>query len=206
MPAHSSAMRELGQFLKARRAELHPEDVGLVAVGDERRRVTGLRREEVAQLASISTGLLHLNRARTPACVAARPRRSDPRAATRTGPGRLPPHPARADRPTERISPGTARRASTQRAVRVARLLAQLDDTPALVFSHRLDILDWNDLAAALLLDPPGPTQLRASSVHRRGNARPLPRMGTGRADVRGRPSHERRRESRRPGALLARR
>jgi transcriptional regulator with XRE-family HTH domain len=43
---------ELRDFLKQRRALLKPEDVGLVAGG--RRRVPGLRREEVAELAGIS--------------------------------------------------------------------------------------------------------------------------------------------------------
>ncbi|MGW1379073.1 helix-turn-helix transcriptional regulator [Streptomyces sp. NPDC002446] len=43
----------LGQFLRARRELLRPEDLGLPA--DGRRRVTGLRREEVAQLAGVST-------------------------------------------------------------------------------------------------------------------------------------------------------
>lgn len=45
---------ELGEFLKARRAELSPRTVGLPESGGPRR-VAGLRREEVAQLASIST-------------------------------------------------------------------------------------------------------------------------------------------------------
>ena len=44
---------DLGEFLKARRAELNPADVGLPAGGP--RRVAGLRREEVAVLAAIST-------------------------------------------------------------------------------------------------------------------------------------------------------
>ncbi|WP_037870621.1 helix-turn-helix transcriptional regulator [Streptomyces sp. NRRL S-813] len=42
----------LGQFLRARRELLRPEDIGMPA--DGRRRVTGLRREEVAQLAGVS--------------------------------------------------------------------------------------------------------------------------------------------------------
>jgi len=42
----------LGDYLRARREQLCPEDVGLVA--GMRRRVTGLRREEVATLAGIS--------------------------------------------------------------------------------------------------------------------------------------------------------
>ncbi|KIZ13714.1 helix-turn-helix domain-containing protein [Streptomyces natalensis] len=44
---------EIGSFLKARRAGLNPEDLGLPD-GVNRRRVRGLRREEVAQLAGIS--------------------------------------------------------------------------------------------------------------------------------------------------------
>ena len=42
----------LGDFLRARRQQVHPEDVGLVA--GARRRVAGLRREELAMLAGIS--------------------------------------------------------------------------------------------------------------------------------------------------------
>src|SRR5437660_8823258 len=45
---------ELGAFLRARRSELSPSDVDLPE-GGTRRRVAGLRREEVAQLAAIST-------------------------------------------------------------------------------------------------------------------------------------------------------
>ena len=48
--AHASA---LAQFLRARRSLVQPADVGLPAGG--RRRVAGLRREEVAVLANIST-------------------------------------------------------------------------------------------------------------------------------------------------------
>src|SRR6516225_5073225 len=44
---------ELGEFLKSKRAAIAPESVGLPAVGNPRR-VRGLRREEVAQLAAMS--------------------------------------------------------------------------------------------------------------------------------------------------------
>src|SRR3954467_5394904 len=44
---------ELGSFLRARRSELTPSDVALPDGGGQRR-VAGLRREEVAQLAAIS--------------------------------------------------------------------------------------------------------------------------------------------------------
>ena len=43
----------LGDFLRARREQVQPEDVGLV--GGTRRRVAGLRREELALLAGISS-------------------------------------------------------------------------------------------------------------------------------------------------------
>jgi transcriptional regulator with XRE-family HTH domain len=43
---------DLGEYLRARRGQLRPEQVGLPA--GERRRVSGLRREEVAMLAGIS--------------------------------------------------------------------------------------------------------------------------------------------------------
>ncbi|WP_238412063.1 helix-turn-helix domain-containing protein [Saccharothrix deserti] len=45
---------DLGEFLKARRSELNPADLGLPTDG-QARRVAGLRREEVALLAAIST-------------------------------------------------------------------------------------------------------------------------------------------------------
>ena len=50
MPPHSP----LGDYLRARRGLVRPEDVG-VRVGGEHRRVAGLRREEVAIRAGIST-------------------------------------------------------------------------------------------------------------------------------------------------------
>ncbi|MEY9844622.1 transcriptional regulator with XRE-family HTH domain [Streptacidiphilus sp. BW17] len=44
---------QLGRFLRTRRAQLQPSDVGLPEF-DERRRVPGLRRDELAQLAGVS--------------------------------------------------------------------------------------------------------------------------------------------------------
>src|ERR1035441_949122 len=45
---------EFGQFLRVMRARMHPEAMGL-ATTSTTRRVAGLRREEVAQLAGVST-------------------------------------------------------------------------------------------------------------------------------------------------------
>lgn len=47
-----TGQRHLGEFLQARRALIAPQSAGLRAGG--RRRVAGLRREEIAQLAGIS--------------------------------------------------------------------------------------------------------------------------------------------------------
>lgn len=44
---------QLGRFLRTRRAQLQPSDVGLPEF-DERRRVPGLRRDELARLAGVS--------------------------------------------------------------------------------------------------------------------------------------------------------
>lgn len=49
----AARLQELSAFLKSRRAKILPESVGLAPGG--RRRTPGLRREEVAQLAGVST-------------------------------------------------------------------------------------------------------------------------------------------------------
>src|SRR5437764_5646907 len=54
MSSRDQEQNELGAFLRARRSELSPSDVDLPE-GGRQRRVAGLRREEVAQLAAIST-------------------------------------------------------------------------------------------------------------------------------------------------------
>jgi transcriptional regulator with XRE-family HTH domain len=51
--ASDERRREIAQFLRRRRQRLSPEEVGLAARG--RRRTPGLRREDVAELAGIST-------------------------------------------------------------------------------------------------------------------------------------------------------
>lgn len=48
------ANKELGDFLRARRAGLAPQEIGLPAELDASRRVAGLRRGEVARLAGVS--------------------------------------------------------------------------------------------------------------------------------------------------------
>jgi transcriptional regulator with XRE-family HTH domain len=50
VPSHRA---DIGEFLRSRRARIQPADAGLSVYG-ERRRVPGLRREELAQLAGVS--------------------------------------------------------------------------------------------------------------------------------------------------------
>jgi hypothetical protein len=53
--ARSGVRGEIQTFLTTRRARISPEQAGLPAYGGERRRVLGLRRDEVALLAGISS-------------------------------------------------------------------------------------------------------------------------------------------------------
>ncbi len=140
-------MSELGEFLKAKRAAITPEEVGLPAIGNPRR-VSGLRREEVAQLAAVSVDhYTRLEQGRVTSAsdnvltgIAAALRLTDderaylqliarPQAERRTG------------RPPSRV------------AAPVHDLLAALPHTPALVLGPRTDILAWNTAATALFLD-----------------------------------------------------
>jgi transcriptional regulator with XRE-family HTH domain len=137
---------QLGDFLKARRAQLTPSDVGL-ALGHGHRRVPGLRREEVAQLASISVDYLsRLERGRVPASATvlmtlarALGLDDDQRAYMYALAGKAPA--IRRRRAPQRVRPA------------MRRLLDQLTETPALVIGKRLDVLAWNEAATALYTD-----------------------------------------------------
>jgi transcriptional regulator with XRE-family HTH domain len=143
----ADAPGELGAFLKARRSELTPRAVGLPE-GESHRRVPGLRREEVAQLASISVDYYtRLEQGRVPASasvlatLASALRLDDDQQAY------LYEVAGKTDaRPRRRRSRQTPRPAMT-------RLLDQLEGTPALVLGKRMDVLAWNAAAAALFTD-----------------------------------------------------
>jgi transcriptional regulator with XRE-family HTH domain len=142
----SGHANELGAFLKARRAELAPRDVGLSEDGT-RRRVAGLRRDEVAHLAAISTDYyagLEQGRINASASVLAALARTlklnaDQRAYLYELAGKQPSHP----------------RSHTPLKARpfMLRVLDQLTDAPAMVASRICDVLAWNQLAAALIMD-----------------------------------------------------
>ncbi|WP_432497732.1 helix-turn-helix domain-containing protein [Kineococcus gypseus] len=137
--------RELGSFLRSRRERLRPQDVGLPP--GPRRRTPGLRREEVAVLAHISTEYyVRLEQGRAP-------RPSGEVLAGIAGALRL----TDAESGHLHLLAGTAplRTALHRRDVRpsVLALLQRLPGTAAVVLSAAFEVLAWNDLAAALMED-----------------------------------------------------
>ena len=136
----------LGDFLRARRDGLDPTEVGLSLLG-ARRRVPGLRREEVAHLAAISHDYYaRLEQGRIAPSLAVLKTLSDVLrldAEQRAYLYEL------AGKPVPR------RRTSEQHRVRpqLQRLLDAMTEIPAFVFDHRFDILAWNPLAAAIYVD-----------------------------------------------------
>jgi transcriptional regulator with XRE-family HTH domain len=146
-PAISSPRGPLADFLTARRAVVTAAQHGLPEPGYPRR-VAGLRREEVAQLAGISTDYysrLEQGRVRAAsrAVLAAIARALLLNDDQQRHLFQLA-HPEASEQPGE-----SEQRITTQ----TARLLANLIDTPALVLGRYLDILAWNRLGAALLGD-----------------------------------------------------
>ncbi|MFG2120494.1 helix-turn-helix domain-containing protein [Streptomyces sp. NPDC048710] len=135
---------DLGDFLRSRRARIQPEEVGLPVHG--RRRVPGLRREEVAQLAGVSVDYyIRLEQGRGPGGVSdavldaiARVLRLDETEHTylRTV---ARPRGRRERRPAApRVRPG------------VQLLLDSMVRTPAFVLGRRMDVLAWNALGDAV--------------------------------------------------------
>jgi transcriptional regulator with XRE-family HTH domain len=139
--------KEPDAFLRARRADLAPEAVGLDAIGD--RRVRGLRREEVAQLAMISTDYYtRLEQGRLASAseevldaLAAALRLSTDERSYLFKLAHKNDHGHHRSRDAEGVRPQTHR------------LLEHLRDTPALVFGRYLDLVAWNQLATAVFKD-----------------------------------------------------
>lgn len=137
--------QELGRFLRSRRERLQPQDVGLPS--GSRRRTPGLRREEIAVLAHISTEYyVRLEQGRAP-------RPSGEVLAGIAGALRL----TDAERDHLHVLAGTApiRTGLHRRDVRpsILALLERLPLTAAFVTSAAFEVLAWNDLAAALMED-----------------------------------------------------
>jgi transcriptional regulator with XRE-family HTH domain len=148
MTARRELQAQFGEFLRARRMECTPEQVGLPAVGMPRR-VTGLRREEVAHLAKMSADYY-----------------------TRLEQGRLPPP---SDDVLEAIA-GALQLDDDQRAYmrelahrsqersvkmlppervtkRTQVMLDCMTGAPAMALGRVMDVLAWNELAASFFVD-----------------------------------------------------
>ncbi|TVT52692.1 helix-turn-helix domain-containing protein [Amycolatopsis rhizosphaerae] len=135
--------QSIGEFLRSRRARIQPREVGLPGHG--RRRVPGLRREELAQLAGVSVDYyVRLEQGRSQNV-------SD---AVLDSIARV----LRLDE-TERVHlrnlvrPAKKARRSGGQHVRpgVQRMLDMMTDLPAFVLGRRMDILAWNALADAVI-------------------------------------------------------
>jgi transcriptional regulator with XRE-family HTH domain len=133
---------DLGKFLQARRARVNPADVGMRE--DSRRRVPGLRREELALLAGVSVDYytrLEQGRAKRPSeqvlNAVARALRLDE--TTRAHLHRL--------AGNSRLSP---LHASAGVRPSLQTMLAAIDAFPALIMNHRQDVLASNRLARLL--------------------------------------------------------
>ncbi|MEV0585200.1 helix-turn-helix transcriptional regulator [Nonomuraea sp. NPDC050310] len=142
-------MEDLGTFLRGRRARITPQQIGLRTFGTARR-VPGLRREELAQLAGVSAGYytrLEQGQAGTASeqvlDALARVLRLDRiERAHLHNLARQPATPGLAEPPPEDPHP------------RVLALLAALGETtPAIVLGRRGDVLAWNRTGHALFAE-----------------------------------------------------
>jgi transcriptional regulator with XRE-family HTH domain len=148
MSTTDSDQNELGVFLRARRSELSASDVDLPEGGTQRR-VAGLRREEVAQLAAISTDYytrLEQGRIKPSSQVLASLARvlrldDDQRTYLYEVAG------------TNSTAAKSRRRVAQKIKPHMQRILDHLTDTPAIVMTPTHDILGWNPLAGALMVD-----------------------------------------------------
>ncbi|MFE2041384.1 helix-turn-helix transcriptional regulator [Streptomyces sp. NPDC059477] len=142
----------LGDYLRTRRALVSPADVGLPPTG--RRRVPGLRREEVAELVGLSTDYyvrLEQGRADHPSdeVLDALSRALNLGSAERAHLYDL----ARPPRAAGATTAATARGDVLRPALR--QIVDAIPGAPAVIMNDRNDVLAWNRLAAALIADFP---------------------------------------------------
>jgi transcriptional regulator with XRE-family HTH domain len=139
---------ELSEFLRSRRARLSPEDVGIQPVPGMRR-VTGLRREELAQLVGISVD--HYTRVEQ----GRMPRVSDSLVDAIVRALRLDEHEEAHFRNLAQPSKPTRRRSALAHHVRpgLQVMLTAFTEVPAYILDPYLNVLAWNDLATALVAD-----------------------------------------------------
>ncbi|MFD7623168.1 helix-turn-helix transcriptional regulator [Streptomyces sp. NPDC059802] len=144
-PARSN---ELGAFLRSRRAAVDPHQAGIPDDG-RLRRVPGLRREELAQLAHVSVDyVVRLEQGRTR-------RVSRPVLDALADALRLAPDERDYLLTVADAGPVAAARRAGRPEVdpRLRQLLDTMPGIPAMILNRRTDVLAWNRGAAALLTD-----------------------------------------------------
>lgn len=139
---------ELTEFLRNRRSRLKPADVGLPDFG-RRRRVPGLRREELAQLAGVSVAYYTRLEQGGGNNVSTEVLDSIARALRLTETEHA--HLVHLARPKSQRRRPPARAQQLRSPVRS--LLDSLETVPAYAIGRRTEILGWNRLAAALFGD-----------------------------------------------------
>jgi transcriptional regulator with XRE-family HTH domain len=139
---------ELSEFLRTRRARLKPEDVGLPDFG-RHRRVPGLRREELAQLAGVSVAYYTRLEQGNGRNVSAEVLDAIARALRLTDAEHA--HLTHLAKPKQHKKKQSARPQQVRGALR--QLLDTMDGIPAYITSSRSDVLVWNRMAAAVFGD-----------------------------------------------------
>ncbi|MBD0843158.1 helix-turn-helix domain-containing protein [Streptomyces sp. TRM68416] len=139
---------ELSEFLRTRRARLKPEDVGLPDFG-RHRRVPGLRREELAQLAGVSVAYYTRLEQGNGRNVSAEVLDSIARALRLSNAEHA--HLTHLAKPKQHKKKPAGRTQQVRGGLR--QLLDSIDTVPAYVVGRRTDILAWNRMAAALFGD-----------------------------------------------------
>ncbi|MFJ6573592.1 helix-turn-helix transcriptional regulator [Streptomyces sp. NPDC091292] len=144
----ASGGSELGDFLRACRAALDPARVGLPDDG-RLRRVPGLRREELAQLAHVSVDyIVRLEQGRTRRV--SRPVLDALADALELAPDER----THLFTLAETVQTAPARQPIARHVDRQLRhLLDGMHDVPAMILNRRMDVLAWNRAARALLTD-----------------------------------------------------
>ncbi|MGW3498789.1 helix-turn-helix transcriptional regulator [Streptomyces sp. NPDC001020] len=142
-------LESLGAYLKTRRSRVTPADVGLRTYGTARR-VPGLRREELAQLAGVSVGY-YTRLEQGQAGTASRQVLKALAEVLRLDPAET----AHLHNLSRQSSPSRLVRPRPERPhQRVLSLLASLgDSTPAVVLGRRGDVLAWNRTGHALVAE-----------------------------------------------------
>ncbi|MFF0090809.1 helix-turn-helix transcriptional regulator [Streptomyces canus] len=138
---------ELSEFLRTRRARLKPEDVGLPDFG-RHRRVPGLRREELSQLAGVSVAYYTRLEQGNGRNVSAEVLDAIARALRLTDAERA--HLTHLAKPKQHKKKTTARTEQVRGSIR--QLLDSIN-VPAYVSGRRSDIVAWNRMAAAVFGD-----------------------------------------------------